>query len=96
MAQGNGISSCSMNGKLDTELIDVGTQANNCNGIFQQPGATNGDLQQPNNPGPGSNNTGIPSSNGNNGHGSNFSMNDWIRLNLLKSNTTNMLNKISG
>ncbi len=47
------------------------------------------------NPGPGSNNTGIPSSNGNNAHGSNFSMNDWITLNLLKSNPTNMRNKIS-
>jgi hypothetical protein len=54
----------------------------------------NSNLQQPgsSNPGPGSNNTGIPS----NTSVSNFSMNDWIRLNLLKSNTTNMLNKISG
>jgi len=57
--------------------------------------ATKGNLQQPV---PGSNNPG--SSNGNfsgkNGHGGNFSVNDLIRLNLLKSTTTNMLNRMNG
>jgi hypothetical protein len=46
---------------------------------------TNGNLQQPVN---GSNN---PGSNGGNGYGDNFSVNDLIRLNLLRSTTTNLL-----
>ena len=53
---------------------------------------TNGNLQQPVN---GSNNPG--SSNGNfsgNNYGDNFSINDLIRLKLLKSTTTNMLNRM--
>jgi hypothetical protein len=54
---------------------------------------TNGILQQPVN---GSNNPGSSDGNfsGNNGYGGNFSVNDLIRLNLLKSTTTNMLNRI--
>lgn len=76
------------NRKLDTELIDVGTQAqrNNGNDNLQQTGSIN--------PGPGSNNINIPpplvNENGNGG----LSMNDWIRLNLLRSNTTRQLNRM--
>jgi len=50
---------------------------------YWQSSTTNGNLQQPVN---GSNN---PGSSG--GNGSNFSVNDLIRLNLLKSTTTNLL-----
>jgi hypothetical protein len=83
MVQGNGISNNSMNGKLDTELIDVGTQ--------MQPNNGNGNLQQSGSSNPGSNNCG----NGNNGHGvnGNFSTYDLIKLNL-KSSTTTMLNRM--
>jgi len=42
----------------------------------------------PTQPGSGSNN---PGSSGGNGYGGNFSINDLIRLNLLKSITTNLL-----
>lgn len=83
--KGSGISIS--NRKLDTELIDVGTQAqrNNGNDNLQQTGSIN--------PGPGSNNINIPTplvnENGNGG----LSMNDWIRLNLLRSNTTRQLNR---
>jgi hypothetical protein len=52
---------------------------------FWQSSTTNGNLQQPVN---GSNN---PGSSGGNGYGGNFSVNDLIRLNLLKSTTTNLL-----
>lgn len=84
--KGSGISIS--NRKLDTELIDVGTQAqrNNGNDNLQQTGSIN--------PGPGSNNINIPpplvNENGNGG----LSMNDWIRLNLLRSNTTRQLNRM--
>src|SRR5262249_37611407 len=50
-----------------------------------QSSTTNGNLQQPVN---GSNN---PVSSGSNGYGGNFSVNDLIKLNLLKSTTTNLL-----
>jgi hypothetical protein len=54
---------------------------------------TNGNLQQPVN---GSNNPGSSNGNfsGNNGYGGNFSINDLIKLNLLKSTTRNMLNRM--
>jgi hypothetical protein len=53
----------------------------------------NNSLQQPNN---GSNNPGSIDGNfsWNNGYGGNLSINDLIRLNLLKSTTTNMLNRM--
>jgi hypothetical protein len=53
----------------------------------------NDNLQQPNN---GSNNPGSIDGNysGNNGYGGSLSINDLIRLNLLKSTTTNMLNRM--
>ena len=53
----------------------------------------NNNLQQPNN---GSNNPGSIDGNfsENNGYGGNLSISDWIRLNLLKSTTTNMLNRM--
>ena len=53
---------------------------------YWQSSAANGNLQQPVN---GSNNPG--SSDGN---GGNFSLNDLIRLNLLKSTTTNILTRM--
>ena len=58
-----------------------------------QSSTTNGNFQQPVN---GNNNPGSSGGNfsGNKGYGGNFSINDLIRLNLLKSNTTNMLNRI--
>jgi hypothetical protein len=54
---------------------------------------TNGNLQQPVN---GSSNPGSSGSNfsRNNGYGGNFSVNDLIRLNLLKSTTTNLLKSV--
>jgi hypothetical protein len=57
---------------------------------------TNGNLQQSGSSNLGNNNTSIPPplTNGNNLHGGNFSMNDLIKLNLLKSTTSNMLNRM--
>jgi hypothetical protein len=86
-SQGNGISYR----RLDSELIDVGTQANN----------GSGNLQHPNN-GHSSSNPAVPDIKspveGNNPHSS-ISVNDlnYIRLHLLKGSTThtNMLNSIS-
>jgi hypothetical protein len=65
-------------------------------GIGQNPGQN---TEQGNGNNGGSNNPGSSNSNGNNGYGAadngNFSINDLIRLNLLKSTTTNMLNRMS-
>lgn len=79
---GNGIS----NRKLDTELIDVGNNDN----LLQQPGNLQQSIhRQQNN---GSSNP-DPVNNGNNSHGG-FSMQDFIRLQLLQTSTSNILNKI--
>src|SRR5215813_8872307 len=53
-------------------------------GNLQKP-KTNGNLQQP------VNDSSNPSSSSGNGYGGNFSVSDLIRLNLLKSTTTNLL-----
>jgi hypothetical protein len=57
--------------------------------------STTGNLQQPNNPGPGSSNGNLqqPNNGSTTSSSGNFSINDLIRLNLLKSTTTNMLNR---
>lgn len=66
--------------KLDTELIDVGTQVKN------------GNLKQPNNhqPNGSSHPTHLTQDNGNNS----LSMNNYLRLQLLQASTSNILNKI--
>jgi hypothetical protein len=56
------------------------------NGINNPGGSNdNGNIQQPCSSNPG---------NGNNGYRGNFTINDFIKLNLLKSTTTNMLNRM--
>ena len=83
-------------GVTESQIVQLINFAGEWNKYWQYP-TTNGNLQQPNsNPVNGSNNPGSSDGNfsGNNGYGGNFSINDLIRLNLLKSTTTNMLNRI--
>jgi hypothetical protein len=83
-------------GVTESQIVQLVNFAGEWNKYWQS-STTNGNLQQPNsNPVNGSNNPGSSDGNfsGNNSYGGNFSINDLIRLNLLKSTTTNMLNKI--
>jgi hypothetical protein len=79
-------------GVTESQIVQLINFAGEWNKYWQS-STTNGNLQQPAN---GSNNPGSSDGNfsGNNGFGGNFSINDLIRLNLLKSTTTNMLNRI--
>jgi hypothetical protein len=71
-------------GVTESQIVQLINFAGEWNKYWQS-SKTNGNLQQPVN---GSNN---PGSSGGNGYGGNFSINDLIRLNLLKSTTTNLL-----
>ena len=71
-------------GVTESQIVQLINFAGEWNKYWQS-STTNGNLQQPVN---GSNN---PGSSGGNGYGGNFSVNDLIRLNLLKSTTTNLL-----
>ena len=77
-------------GVTESQIVQLINFAGEWNKYWQS-STTNGNLQQPNN---GSNNPGSSNGNGNNCYGGNFSINDLIRLNLLKSITTNMLNRM--
>ena len=71
-------------GVTESQIVQLINFAGEWNKYWQS-STTSGNLQQPVNA---SNN---PSSSGGNGYGGNFSVNDLIRLNLLKSTTTNLL-----
>ena len=74
-------------GVTESQIVQLINFAGEWNKYWQS-STTNGNLQQPVN---GSNN---PGSSGGNGYGGNFSINDLIRLNLLKSTTTNILTRM--
>jgi phosphatidylserine/phosphatidylglycerophosphate/cardiolipin synthase-like enzyme len=71
-------------GVTESQIVQLINFAGEWNKYWQS-STTNRNFQQPVN---GSNN---PGSSGGNGYGDNFSVNDLIRLNLLKSTTTNLL-----
>jgi hypothetical protein len=73
-------------GVTESQIVQLINFAGEWNKYWQSSTTNgNGNLQQPVN---GSNN---PGSSSGNGYGGNFSVNDLIRLNLLKSTTTNLL-----
>jgi hypothetical protein len=73
-------------GVTESQIIQLINFAGEWNKYWQSSTTNgNGNLQQPVN---GGNN---PGSSGGNGYGGNLSVNDLIRLNLLKSTTTNLL-----
>jgi hypothetical protein len=74
-------------GVTESQIVQLINFAGEWNKYWQS-STTNGNLQQPNN---GSNN---PGSSDGNDYGGNFSINDLIRLNLLKSTNTNILTRM--
>jgi len=74
-------------GVKESQIVQLVNFAGEWNKYWQS-STTKGNIQQPVN---GSNN---PGSSGGNGYGGNFSINDLIRLNLLKSTTTNILTRM--